>query len=221
MSNLLAIITGDYAQTNETIYVHLLVLNYFKNESDKVALEFFGERGVIGHHIRAIAIPVELKGKGHTEEKIKRCMMDSCKANLVYQGKFDHVDDSRMAHGGTTADEQHGKSEWSQELQELRESFYLGGKLQGNSFGTYYKYLKDEHGNLVREIVLHYDVKGSINHANDVIWGEYKVNADVNQDFLLEHQDEILERIEQDKPKKKSYEKGIILENVSIVYALA
>ena len=206
---------------NTSVYVHMLVLHYFQNESDKIALEEFGLPGVHAHHIKAIHIPAYLKGAGHREEKIKQCMKDNCKANLVYQEKLiDHVNDTLMANGGETIEEKNGTAIWSENAKGLRSSFYLSGKLEGNAFGTYYVYSRDEQGNLVRELVESLATKGTHVPENDIIFGKYKVNADENKEFVIEHKTEILDRIKKNPPKSKQYKKWLVLQNVSIAYAL-
>ena len=198
-----------------SVYIHLLVCNYFKNESDKIALEFFGEDNVHGHHIQAIDIPKSLKGRGHEEEKIKRCMKDSCKKNIVYQEKSsDHIDDTTLANGGLPK-----KQIWSDAAKEEQKILYNSGQLEGNSYGTYYIYSKDENGNLKKNLWHRTDVK-SLLSKNDVIIGEYKLNADKNQKFIVENQDLILSQIKQDPPINTEYVKKLKINNIDIFYAL-
>lgn len=63
------------------------------------------------------------------------------------------------------------------------------------------------------------DVK-SLLSKNDVIIGEYKLNADENQKFIVENQDLILSQIKQDPPIKTEYVKKLKINNIDIFYAL-
>lgn len=204
----------------KSVYIHLLVCNYFRTESDQIALEWFGEQNIHGHHIRAIHIPNRLKGKGYDKEKMKMCMKDSCKDNIVYQEiTADHINDTSMANGGITIEEKAGTAVWSDDLQAIRNSMQKGAEIKGNSFGTYYIYSKDEQGKFKKEIRSRYNCKGVLS-KNDIALGKYKVNAGEYNDFVFEHKEEILKRIEQEPPKSHDYTKGFILDNTSILYAL-
>lgn len=205
---------------NRTVYIHLLVCNYFKNESDKIALEFFGEDNVHGHHIRAIAIPKRLRGRGHQEEKLKQCMKDSCKSNIVYQEKTtDHFDDTMLANGGITAKEKTGAAVWDDELKSMRTMMYGSGQLKGNSYGAYYVYLKDENGELKKTLNQQLNLKGLLDKYTFVL-GDYKINADENKQFVLDNQEVVLEKIKQNPPKTHDFDKGFYLDDISILYAL-
>lgn len=201
-----------------SVYIHLLVCNYFKNESDKIALEFFGEDNVHGHHIQAIDIPKSLKGRGHKEDKIKRCMKDSCKKNIVYQEKLsDHIDDTTLANGGLPKHQI-----WSDAAKEEQKFLYNSGKLDGNSYGVYYIYSKNENGNLKRDFSFELKIKGSFLLENDVIIDGYKLNADENKQIIIENQDLILSEIRKKPPTKNDYEynKYVNINGKSVYYAL-
>lgn len=204
----------------KSVYVHALVCNYFKNDSDKIALEFFGEDNIQAHHINAINIPNKLRGKGKRAKKIKQCMKDSCKKNIVYQEKTaDHLNDTMMANGRTTTQEKENQSVWSKELQDIRTMFYGSGQLPGNSFGTYYVYSKDEQGNLKKSINMTLGLKGVLDKYTFIL-GEYKINADENKQFVIDNQDIILEKINQNPPQSHDFTKGFYMNGISILYAL-
>lgn len=210
--------TQDPSDKSE-IYIHRFVCHYFQNESDKVAIEFFGEENLKAHHIRAINIPKRLKGTGNRKEKIAQCMKDSCKDNIVYQEENDHQNDTRLANGNITIQESNGTEVWSQELQDIRTLFYNSGQVEGNSFGTYYIYSKDEKGNLIKNNNLKLTMKGFLD-INNVYIGDYKFNADENKQYIIDHQDEILKEIENKKPTKKDFLRKIVMDNISIYYSL-
>lgn len=204
----------------KSIYMHLLVCNYFKNDSDKIAIEFFGEDNVIGHHIIAIAIPKNLRGKGHKKEKMKQCMKDSCKSNIVYQEKTtDHFNDTSMANGGITSQEKSGAAVWDDELKDIRTMMYGSGQLNGNAYGTYYVYSKDENGNLKKSITQTTKLKEYL-EKYDIVIDDYIVNADENMQFVHDNKELILEKIKENPPKDKQDFKGFILDNISICYSL-
>lgn len=210
---------GIEGSNKKNIYVHCLVCNYFRAESDCIALEEFGEKNVEAHHIIALHIPDHYKGKNRKEEKIKRCMIDSCKANLIYQeSSLDHKNDTSMSNGGITSQEKEG-TQWSQDLQDTRSMMYRSGQLHGNAYGTYYTYSRDENGALKKELHQSLKMKGLLNKY-DVEIGGYRVNANENMDFIAEHEKEILNKIELDPPKSHQSIKGFILDGISVVYAL-
>lgn len=205
----------------KTVYIHCLVCNYFRNESDEIAIEFFGEKNVQAHHIISINIPKSLKGKGKRADKMKQCMKDSCKSNVVYQEKItDHKNDTSMANGGVTSQERRGSAVWDDELKETRTMMYRSGQLKGNAYGVYYVYSKDENGNLMKKITQTLKVKGSPMPEYDVILGDYKVNADENTQFILDNQDVILERIKQKPPKTQYYDRFFRLDGITVMYGL-
>ena len=73
--------------------VHELVVCYFKDASDKIAVEEFGEEKIEVHHEIPIMIPDSLK-KGTVEnrsERIKHCMECNRKSNVFYQKNRIHI----------------------------------------------------------------------------------------------------------------------------------
>lgn len=205
----------------KTIYIHCLVNNYFRNDSDEIALEFFDEENVHCHHIFALNIPERLKGEGHGDEKIAHCMKFSCKDNVVYQEKHtDHINDTNLANGRVTSQEKQGTSFWTESLQWIRGLMYRTGQPKGNDYGTFYVYSKDENGQLVKTLVQRASMKGSPRKENEVIVEKYRINSDEGTQFVLDNLDVILERIVKDEPTTRSYTKGIVLEDVSVLYAL-
>ena len=206
-----------------TVYVHLLVLCYFADESDRIAVEEFTEIGVDGHHIRALSIPDFLKGRGHRQAKIDACMRDSRKSNLCYQERLiDHKNDTSMANGRVTSQERNGADVWDDECQSIRSMMYKSGQLKGNAYGTYYVYSYDEDGKLVKTVNQVLDLKGSLLAKNDVIIGNYKLNADEFKDVIKKNQAEILEQIKQNPPKSSEYHhrKTVLIDDIFVFYAL-
>lgn len=210
----------DENRVTQTVYVHSLVCNYFRNESDKIAIEFFGEDNVQAHHIIAINIPKSLKGRGKRQAKIKQCMKDSCKTNIVYQETHtDHKNDTRLANGNITLQEKTGVDEWDNELKDIRTMMYNSGQVKGNGYGTYYVYSKDENGKLKKSITQTIKLKGVLSKY-DVILRDYRVNADENMQFIYDNQDVILDKIKENPPKHQCYDKGFRLNGITVLYAL-
>lgn len=203
-----------------TVYIHMLVCNYFRSESDRIALEEFGEKRVEVHHIIPLHIPDRYKGRNCKEEKIKRCMIDSCKSNLIYQEKtIDHKNDTLMTNGNITSQEKKGTDQWSQDLMDTRKMMYQSGQLSGNAYGTYYTYSRDASGTLKKELHQTLQLKGLLNKY-DVEIGGYRVNADENTDYVKDHEQEIIEKIKLDPPKNNQSIKGFIMDGISIIYRL-
>ena len=148
----------------KTVKVHQLVVNYFKNESDIIALEEFGADGIDAHHIIPINIPEELKEgtPENADARIKHCMECNCKSNIVYQEKTtDHKNDKRITNGRHTIEEEQGTAEWDNVTVQFRGLASRSGKLSGNSNGSYFIYSRDTDGTLKRENKMIVNLKGS------------------------------------------------------------
>ena len=144
--------------------VHQLVVNYFPNESDEVALEFFEEGNLHCHHIIPIEIPDELKVQTceNEKERIEHCMKCNRKSNVVYQEKkHDHKNDTRITNGNETEEEQAETAVWSSDMILFRNIAANSGKRDGNSNGAYFVYSKDENGKLARTLKMVLNLKGT------------------------------------------------------------
>lgn len=144
--------------------VHQLVLNYFPDESDKIALQLLGEDGVEGHHIIAINIPEDLKKQtaANAQARIEHCMACNKKSNVVYQEKkCDHTEDHYISNGKKTPAEQRGSVIWSKDLQVFRSVFMRSDMLSGNSSGAYYVYSENPDGTLKRSVKMICNLKGA------------------------------------------------------------
>lgn len=151
---------GFCAYGNRNPKAHQLVVNYFKDESDIVALEFFGENSVEIHHDLPIAIPDEIK-TGTKEDRIAHCMKYNSKENLHYQEKLqDHVNVGRITRGHKTKEEEEGIEEWDNDVDLFRTLGANSTKSEGNEFGTRIIYSKDAAGNLIRKIKMRMKIKG-------------------------------------------------------------
>ena len=154
---------GFCGSDNRNPKVHQLVANYFKDESDLIALEFFEEDGTEIHHEIPIEIPEHLRYgcKENAQERIEHCMKCNAKSNLSYQEKYDdHPDDGRITRGNETKGEE-GNVQWSSELKMMRILGANSTKSEGNSFGSRIRYKKDEKGNLVRTRNMKWTMKGT------------------------------------------------------------
>lgn len=155
---------GFCGSKNRNPKVHQLVANYFKDESDLVVLEFFGEEGTEVHHEIPIEIPERLRCgcEENALERIEHCMMCNAKSNLCYQEKYeDHPDDGRISRGNETKGEEKGTVHWSSDLKMMRILGANSTKSDGNRFGSRTRYRKDKNGNLVRTRNMKWTMKGT------------------------------------------------------------
>lgn len=155
---------GFCATENRNPKVHQLVANYFKDESDLIVLEFFGEEGTEIHHEIPIEIPEHLRcgSEENAQERIEHCMKCNAKSNLSYQEKGnDHPDDGRVTRGNETRGEETGIEAWSDDLKLFRSLGANSTLSDGNSFGSRIVYSKDEDGNLIRSRKMKLNLKGT------------------------------------------------------------
>ena len=204
--------------------VHELVVNYFRDESDQIALEEFGEDGIEVQHQIPIAIPDNLKNgnMNNRDERIQHCMKCNCKSNVFYQKKeHNRGKDRLITKGLPTEEEQAGKEVWSDDMKTARTMFANSGKCTGDSNGARVIYYRDTEGNLKETISMVLNMKGSLLDADTVVEGEYKINGGAeNVEFIKQHMDEVLEAIKTYPPKSRSFERGKCFDGRCIYYAL-
>lgn len=204
--------------------VHELVAYYFRDESDVIALEEFGEDSVEVQHEIPIEIPEELK-HGTTENRearIKHCMECNCKRNVYYQKKeHNRSKDRRITNGCETEEEQKGIEIWSADMKAVRSMFAGSGKLTGNRNGARVIYSKDENGKLKESINMILKLKGSFLEKDTVVIREFKVNGGVeNKEFIENNAEEIYEAIKQRPTKNKLFRQYVVVDGRWIYYAL-
>lgn len=154
---------GLNGSTIKNVLIHQLVCFYFQDESDQVAIKYFGLDNLEVHHEIPIDIPNELKSKnGNEQERMAHCMKCSSKSNLWYQEKeIDHIDDHRVADGKKTIGEENGTAQWDESLSLFRTIASNSGKVEGNNNGVRKTYSFDVNGNLKTNITITMKVKGS------------------------------------------------------------
>ena len=204
--------------------VHELVVYYFRDESDMIALEEFGESGVEVQHLIPIVIPDELK-HGTIENRtarIKHCMKVNCKSNVCYQKKsHNRSKDKLITKGYETEEERNGVEVWSEEMKTMRSMMAGSGSLQGNSNGARIEYSRTEDGKIKESINMLLKLKGSLLEKDEVLIDSYKINGgEENKRFIEENVERIKEIVKQYPPKHKDYRKGRIIDGRCIYYAL-
>ena len=210
---------------SKQVAVHNLVMNYFRDESDEIALEEFGEDGVEAHHEIPIEIPEELKygTSENAQARIEHCMKYNCKKNLCYQKKnHNRSKDKLIINGKETKEEKNGEEKWSNHLKETRSMFSVNGKIEGNNNGARIVYSRDENGKLIETVKMNFKMNKEYSEKNAVIIDIYKVNcAGENKQFIETNKEKILESIKRVPPKSTKYRNAAVIEDRVVYYALA